>query len=82
MGSTQMIRFECQQCEMSATMVDTEAARRAWRDHMLTHDRFLSFRSWAWEVVELPLGEYVPGRGFPASTPLGVELIVDPPVAD
>ncbi len=54
MGSTRMIRYECQQCDMVATVVDSEAARRAWRDHMLTHDRYLHFRSWTWEVLELP----------------------------
>jgi hypothetical protein len=41
-----MVRYECMECQVTATCVDNEHARRAWRDHMLTHARFLRYRQW------------------------------------
>lgn len=53
-SSTSMIHYQCQECDMTATAVENVASRQAWRDHMLTHSRFLSYRSWTWEVQPLP----------------------------
>ncbi len=54
MGKTDMRRYECQQCPMVATMVDTIAGRGAWSDHMVTHASVTGFRTWTWTVEELP----------------------------
>ena len=50
---TEMRRYECAQCEMVATVVDTRASRDAWRYHMDTHAQKLDFRVWTWAVVSL-----------------------------
>lgn len=54
--STAMRRYECDQCEMTATVVDTRASRDAWRYHMDNHDQPLGFRVWTWSVVPLNFG--------------------------
>ena len=50
---TSMVRYECLECDMTATVVHTAAARSAWTDHMLTHARMLRYRTWAWTVIPI-----------------------------
>jgi len=52
--STFMVRYECGQCPMVATVVHTIAGVRAWGDHMDTHDDPGGFSQWFWEVMSLP----------------------------
>lgn len=48
-----MIRYECAQCEMSATVVDTWAGRQGWYDHMEIHLDPQGYRAWTWQIVPL-----------------------------
>jgi len=50
---TQMIRFECDRCGMSAQGPMTGVFERAWGDHMAIHPDPLEFRQYAWTVVQL-----------------------------
>lgn len=52
-----MIRYECQTCAMTATVVNTPAAVLAWHDHMATHALTTNYLAWTWAIVPLPLGE-------------------------
>lgn len=52
---THLVRFECGNCEMVATVIDTHTGRRAWADHMDTHSWSTNYRCWTWSVIELPL---------------------------
>lgn len=52
-SETTMIRYECCQCDMTATCVATEEAAVAWGDHMLTHVDAWAYRSWVWTIVPL-----------------------------
>lgn len=52
-----MVHHECLNCGMTATMVVTGAAELAWQDHMATHMLSDRYRSWTWEVVELPFSD-------------------------
>lgn len=49
-----MVRYECDHCEMVATCVVTPAAEQAWLDHMNDHGPEATWRTWMWEVLELP----------------------------
>lgn len=55
MSGTEMIRYECSVCEMTATNVDTPASTLAWHTHMMAHARRNAFRSWTWAIQELDL---------------------------
>lgn len=52
-----MIRFECDQCDLVATIVETRPGIEAWHDHMSRHDDPSGFHSWVWRVYELPFSE-------------------------
>lgn len=54
-NETQMIRYECQTCEMSATCVRNEASSLAWLDHMAGHVVQDGYQAWTWTVVPLDL---------------------------
>ena len=56
MGSneTKMVHYSCGECRMTSTCVENVASRQAWRDHMVTHARYLNFRTWYWAVQSLP----------------------------
>lgn len=54
--ATDMVRFECGQCDMQVTMVCTMYSDPAWRDHMRSHHDELDFREWRWTVVPLDFG--------------------------
>jgi len=43
-----MIRYECGECQVTATCVENDHARRAWRDHMVEHAHPLRYREWRW----------------------------------
>ena len=51
--TTDMLHFACGQCEMAATVVDTESAHLAWLDHMASHPRADDFQVYSWTVVRL-----------------------------
>lgn len=53
---TEMIRYECQTCAMTATVVNTPSAVLAWLDHMDTHAVKDNYRAWTWAIVPLDLG--------------------------
>nr|CRY97801.1 hypothetical protein [uncultured prokaryote] len=55
LAQTDMLRYECQTCDMAATVVATPAAALAWLDHMERHAVPSNYRVWAWTVVELDL---------------------------
>ncbi len=62
MGSSQsretaMVRYECGQCDMTATMVDNDRSESAWRDHMMSHVEELDWRTWRWTVRTLPFDQ-------------------------
>lgn len=52
---TNMHHYECRQCEMTATVVATPAARAAWHHHMASHDKPWSWECWSWTIFPLPL---------------------------
>jgi hypothetical protein len=54
--SVAMVRYECCQCDMTATCVVTESSSRAWSDHMANHPDTRGFMAWSWTAVELPFG--------------------------
>nr|CRY96704.1 hypothetical protein [uncultured prokaryote] len=53
--TVEMIRFECEVCDMSAQMVLTNDSWVAWSDHMASHSDPQAFQAWTWGVVPLDL---------------------------
>lgn len=56
-GPTNMIRLECDRCDMTALGVENNAMWRAWREHMATHDSLADFSAWTWKVMEIDFHE-------------------------
>lgn len=50
-----MVHYECYVCSITATCVDTEAADRAWIDHMNIHADDQDYGRYIWTVIQLPL---------------------------
>lgn len=50
---TEMICYECSECEMTAICVVTPDAAVAWLEHMESHGPFALYNAWAWTVVPL-----------------------------
>lgn len=51
--STEMIRYECDACTMTATVVVTPSSSMAWLHHMESHDRLSTYRAWTWTVHQM-----------------------------
>jgi hypothetical protein len=49
----EMVHYACEQCSMTATLVWTLDAKRAWLDHMQEHHDTTGYRMWSWGVRPL-----------------------------
>lgn len=50
---TAMVHLECNECGMTATLVQSAIADEAWQHHMLTHGLTGTFQAWTWTAVRL-----------------------------
>lgn len=51
--ATMMAHYECDHCDMQATVVRTVAASVEWLRHMESHNDAFGYRVWQWTVVPL-----------------------------